>query len=97
MIVINSNTNKSLKVVCITQYPIERQKYTSVKSFLVAWIYGKNEQIITAAIIAGLFGGLVGISVASLVDYYASPYNGFKLFMISEGTREIYRRVTIDL
>jgi hypothetical protein len=40
----------------------------------------KNERIITIAIMAGLFGG----PVASLVDYYASPYERFKLFIIPE-------------
>ena len=44
----------------------------------------RNERIITAAIIAGLFGGLVGGPVASLVDYDASPYDRFKLFIIPE-------------
>jgi len=40
----------------------------------------KNERIITIAIMAGLFGG----PVASLVDYYASPYERVKLFIIPE-------------
>jgi hypothetical protein len=40
----------------------------------------KNERIITIAIMAGLFGGLI----ASLVDYSASPYDRFKLFIIPE-------------
>ncbi|MFL6383549.1 MAG: hypothetical protein ACJ71M_16385 [Nitrososphaeraceae archaeon] len=44
----------------------------------------KNERIITIAIMAGLFGGLVGGPVASLVDYYASSYERFKLFIIPE-------------
>lgn len=44
----------------------------------------RNERIITAAIIAGLFGGLVGGPIASLVDYYAPPYERFKLFIIPE-------------
>ncbi|MFL6344054.1 MAG: hypothetical protein ACJ71P_11560 [Nitrososphaeraceae archaeon] len=44
----------------------------------------KNERIITIAIMAGLFGGLVGGPVASLVDYYASPYERFKLFILLE-------------
>ena len=35
----------------------------------------KNERIITIAIMAGLFGGLIGGPIASLVDYSASPYN----------------------
>ena len=33
---------------------------------------------------AGLFGGLIGGPVASLVDYYAPPYERFKLFIIPE-------------
>ena len=41
----------------------------------------KNERIITIAIMMGLFGGLVGGPIASLVDYYAPPYERFKLFI----------------
>jgi len=47
----------------------------------------KNERIITIAIMMGLFGGLVGGPIASLVDYYVSlhpPYERFKLFIIPE-------------
>jgi hypothetical protein len=44
----------------------------------------KSERIITIAIIAGLFGGLIGGPIASLVDYSASPYDRFKLFIIPE-------------
>jgi hypothetical protein len=44
----------------------------------------KSERIITTAIIAGLFGGLIGGPIASLVDYSASPYDRFKLFIIPE-------------
>ena len=33
---------------------------------------------------AGLFGGLIGGPIASLVDYSASPYDRFKLFIIPE-------------
>ena len=40
-----------------------------------------NERIITITIKAGLFGGLVGGPIASLVDYYAPPY---ELFIIPE-------------
>jgi hypothetical protein len=44
----------------------------------------ENERIVTIAIMAGLFGGLVGGPIASLVDYYASPYERFRLFIIPE-------------
>jgi len=44
----------------------------------------KKERIITIAIMIGLFGGLVGGPIASLVDYGASPYDRFKLFIIPE-------------
>ena len=43
-----------------------------------------NEQIITIAIMARLFGGWVGGPIAGLVDYYAPPYESFKLFIIPE-------------
>jgi len=39
-----------------------------------------NEQIITITIMAGLVGG----PIASLVDYYAPPYERFKLVIIPE-------------
>jgi hypothetical protein len=45
-------------------------------------VANNNERIITIAIMAGLFGGLVGGPIASLVDYYAPPYERFKLFII---------------
>ena len=44
----------------------------------------EREQIITIAIMAGLFGGLVGGPIASLVDYYAQPQTRFMLFIIPE-------------
>jgi hypothetical protein len=48
----------------------------------------KRERIITIAIMAGLFGGLVGGLVggpiASLTNYYASPQDRFRLFIIPE-------------
>jgi hypothetical protein len=47
-------------------------------------VANNNERIITIAIMAGLFGGLVGGPIASLVDYYAPPYERFKLFIIPE-------------
>lgn len=43
-----------------------------------------REKLVTAAIVAGLFGGLVGGPVASLADYYAPPERRFWLFMIPE-------------
>lgn len=43
-----------------------------------------KEKLITAAIIAGLFGGLVGGPIASLADYYAPPEKRFWLFIIPE-------------
>ncbi|MDQ6863671.1 MAG: hypothetical protein M3044_07580 [Thermoproteota archaeon] len=44
----------------------------------------KRERIITIGIIAGLFGGLVGGPIASLVDYYASPTKRLWLFLVPE-------------
>lgn len=44
----------------------------------------ERERIITIAIMAGLFGGLVGGPIASLVDYYATPQKRFILFIIPE-------------
>jgi hypothetical protein len=44
----------------------------------------EREKIITAVIIVCIFGGLVGGPVASLVDYYGSPEERFKLFIIPE-------------
>lgn len=43
-----------------------------------------RERIITAVIMAGLFGGLVGGPVASLADYNAQPERRFWLFIIPE-------------
>jgi hypothetical protein len=43
-----------------------------------------REKVITAVIMAGLFGGLVGGPVASLADYYAPPEKRFWLFIIPE-------------
>jgi hypothetical protein len=43
-----------------------------------------REKIITAVIIVFFFGGLVGGPIASLVDYYGSPEERFKLFIIPE-------------
>jgi hypothetical protein len=45
---------------------------------------GDREKVITTAIVAGLFGGLVGGPVASLSDYYAPPEKRFWLFMVPE-------------
>lgn len=44
----------------------------------------ETERIITIAILAGLFGGIVGGPIASLVDYYAPPQKRFMLFIIPE-------------
>jgi hypothetical protein len=44
----------------------------------------EKERIITIAIMAVLFGGLVGGPIASLVDYYAPPQKRFMLFIIPE-------------
>jgi hypothetical protein len=45
----------------------------------------KNDRIVSIAIMAGLFGGLVGGDpIANLVNYYASQYKRFKLFIIPE-------------
>jgi uncharacterized membrane protein YeaQ/YmgE (transglycosylase-associated protein family) len=44
----------------------------------------KKERVITAAIIIGLFGGLVGGPVFSLVFYYAPPEERFWLFIVPE-------------
>lgn len=43
-----------------------------------------REKLITALIMAGLFGGLIGGPVASLADYYAPPERRFWLFIIPE-------------
>ena len=44
----------------------------------------KREKLITAVIILCFFGGLVGGPVASLIDYYGSPEERFRLFIIPE-------------
>jgi hypothetical protein len=44
----------------------------------------EKERIITIGIIVGLFGGLVGGPIASLVDYYASPTKRLWLFLVPE-------------
>jgi hypothetical protein len=44
----------------------------------------KREKLITGIIISCLFGGLVGGPVASLIDYYGSPEERFRLFIIPE-------------
>ena len=52
--------------------------------FLVSFAGLSKERIITIAIMAGLFGGLVGGPIASLANYYASPQDRFRLFIIPE-------------
>ena len=44
----------------------------------------ERERIITIGIIVGLFGGLVGGPIASLVDYNASPTKRLWLFLVPE-------------
>ena len=44
----------------------------------------ETERIITIAIMAGLFGGIVGGPIASLVDYYSPTQNRFILIIITE-------------
>jgi len=44
----------------------------------------EKEKIITAVIVVCFFGGLVGDPIASLADYYGSPEERFKLFIIPE-------------
>ena len=44
----------------------------------------ERERIITIGIIVGLFGGLVGGPIASLVDYYASTAKRLWLFLVPE-------------
>jgi hypothetical protein len=60
----------------------------TIISNALKWVWPRvtnnNECIITIAIMAGLFGGLVGGPIASLVNYYAPPYERFKLFIIPE-------------
>jgi uncharacterized membrane protein YeaQ/YmgE (transglycosylase-associated protein family) len=43
-----------------------------------------KEQIITILILVGLFGGLVGGPIASLLDYHAPPIKRFWLSIIPE-------------
>jgi hypothetical protein len=43
-----------------------------------------EERIITILILVGLFGGLVGGPISSLLDYHASPVKRFWLFIIPE-------------
>jgi hypothetical protein len=43
-----------------------------------------RERAITVAIIAGLFGGLVGGPVMSLADYYGPPDRRLLLFAVPE-------------
>jgi uncharacterized membrane protein YeaQ/YmgE (transglycosylase-associated protein family) len=43
-----------------------------------------REKIITAIIVIGIFGGLVGGPILSLADYYAPPERRFWTFMIPE-------------
>jgi len=44
----------------------------------------KREKLVTAIVISCFFGGLVGGPVASLIDYYGSPQERFRLFIIPE-------------
>lgn len=44
----------------------------------------EKEKVITAAIVAGLFGGLVGGPVASIADYNAEPERKLWLFAVPE-------------
>lgn len=44
----------------------------------------KREKVITGIIISCVFGGLVGGPVASLIDYYGSPEERFRLFIVPE-------------
>lgn len=44
----------------------------------------KKERIITAVLISCLFVGLVGGPVASLINYYGSPEERFRLFIVPE-------------
>jgi hypothetical protein len=43
-----------------------------------------KERMATILIMIGLFGGLVGGPIASLLDYYAPPVKRFWLFIIPE-------------
>ena len=44
----------------------------------------KREKVITGIIISCVFGGLVGGPVASLIDYYGSPEERFRLIVLPE-------------
>lgn len=43
-----------------------------------------KERIVTMLIMTGLFGGLVGGPIASLVDYHAPPQKRLSLFIVPE-------------
>ncbi len=43
-----------------------------------------KKRIITILILVGVFGGLVGGPIASLLDYHAPPVKRFWLFIIPE-------------
>ena len=43
-----------------------------------------KERIITILILVGLFDGLVGGPIASLLDYHAPPIKRFLLFIVPE-------------
>jgi uncharacterized membrane protein YeaQ/YmgE (transglycosylase-associated protein family) len=43
-----------------------------------------RDRIITALIVIGIFGGLVGGPILSLADYHAPPERRFWTFMIPE-------------
>jgi hypothetical protein len=43
-----------------------------------------KERIVTMLIMTGLFGGLIGGPIASLVDYHASPQKRLWLFIVPE-------------
>ena len=44
----------------------------------------KREKLVNALLILGIFGGLVGGPIASLIDYEGSPQERFRLFIIPE-------------
>jgi hypothetical protein len=43
-----------------------------------------KERIVTMLIMTGLFGGLIGGPITSLVDYHASPQKRLWLFIVPE-------------
>ena len=53
-------------------------------SLNVVYYHVNRERIITILILTGLFGGLVGGPLASLLDYHAPPVKRFWLFIIPE-------------